>query len=104
MSDQRAYHSAVSIDLSGAVRIAWDAEGLQSVHVIARWRTRTELERYAQAVADAALLNRTLADLRTALRRLFPGAFDLEVIRHDERDPRVVVRFHPPRGEPNPDV
>lgn len=80
------------------------AEGLESIHVHARWRSRAELDSYARGVADAALVNRSLAELRIALRRQFLGAFDLEVVRHDERDPHVVVRFHPPRGEPNPAV
>jgi len=94
----------MSIDLDGGARIAWAADGFRSIHILARWRTRSELDAFARGVADAALVNRSLAELRTALRKTFPGRFDLETFEHDEADPHVVVRFHPPRGEPNPDV
>ncbi len=93
----------MTVELRDGIRIAWSADGFDSIHVLARRRTRTELEGYARGVADAALLNRSLADLRRALREAFPAAFDMETAAHDEADPHVVVRFHPPRGEPNPD-
>ena len=54
-------------------------------------------------VADAALMNRTLADLRVALRLAYPGQFELVAHPHDRSGARVVVRFHPPPGTPNPD-
>ncbi len=92
------------IEPDGSVRIAWDADGFEAIHVLARFRDRDELATYARGVADAALFERTLADLRTALRVAFPGQFDLTT-----RDPagsprRVVVSFHPPRREGRPDL
>ncbi|MBA3307861.1 MAG: hypothetical protein H0T04_04155 [Chloroflexi bacterium] len=90
-------------DLEPCVRIAWTADGFDLIHVQARWRSRDELDRFARGVADAALINRTLVELRTALRREFPGLFELETARDDGRGTRVIVRFHPPPGEPNPD-
>ncbi len=50
-----------------------------------------------------ALLERTLPDLRVALQQRFPGAFDLLTDEPASRPWQVIVRFHPPRGEPNPD-
>ncbi len=82
------------------MRIAWTADGFDLIHVQARWRSRDELDRFARGVADAALFNRTLVELRTALRREFPGLFELETARDDGRGTRVIVRFHPPPGEP----
>ncbi len=90
-------------DLEAGVRIAWSAEGYEFIHVQARWRSPEELEGFARAVADVALFNRTVADLRTALRREFPGSFELETAGSDGRGARIIVRFHPPPGEPNPD-
>lgn len=94
----------MTVDLRGGIRISWSADGFHSIHVLARRRTRMELEGYARGVADAALVNRSLADLRGALREAFPAAFEMETVPHDEADPHVEVRFHPPRGEPNPDI
>jgi len=87
----------------GSVRIAWAADGYQYIDVYGRWRTRAELEAFARDVADAALFNRTVEDLRTALRRQRPGEFDLVLYPHDRAAARVVVRMHPPPGTPNPD-
>ena len=89
--------------MDGSVRIAWEADGFGAIDVYARWRSRAELAAFARDVADAALFNRTVADLRSALRREHPGEFDLLAEAHERSGPRVVVRFHPPRGEPNPD-
>ncbi|CAN5618447.1 hypothetical protein BH23CHL8_BH23CHL8_15690 [soil metagenome] len=87
----------------GSHSIAWRADGYESIVVRARFRPAAELEAFARGVADVALLERTLPDLRSALRRAFPGAFDL-VTRESAAAPwQVVVTFHPPRGEPNPD-
>ena len=87
----------------GSVHIAWMADGFESIAVQARFRPRAELDALARAVADVALLERTLPDLRSALRRAYPGAFDL-IVRDAVGDPwQVVVTFHPPKGEPNPD-
>lgn len=90
-------------EIEGGVRIAWSAEGFEEIHVVAPRRTTRESDAYARGVADAALMNRTVADLRTALRREFPGEFDLLAVPHDVRGPKVIVRFHPPPGDPNPD-
>jgi hypothetical protein len=90
-------------DIDGAVTIAWSADGFDAIQVHARWRPRSDLDAFARGVADVALLNRDLHDLRTGLRRAFPGAFDLETMRDGEHGRHVVVRFHPPKGEPNPD-
>lgn len=93
----------VTPDLEAGVRIAWSADGFDLIHVQARWRTREELDRFARGVADAALFNRTVSELNTALRREFPGLFELETAANDGRGARIVVRFHPPPGEPNAD-
>lgn len=90
-------------DLDGSARIAWTADGFDGIRVYGRWRTRDELESFARGVADAALLNRTLPDLRTALRSTFGGTFDLDVRRRRD-GAEVVVSLHPPPGTPNPDV
>lgn len=89
--------------LDGSVRIAWNADGFEAIDVYGRWRSRQELETFARDVADAALMNRTEADLRTALRRAHPGEFELVPHPHDRPLPRLVVRLHPPAGKPNPD-
>jgi hypothetical protein len=87
----------------GGIRIAWHADGYEAIDVYARWRPREELAAFASGVADAALFDRSVADLRSALRRIYPGEFDLVLEPHDRTGPRVVVRFHPPKGEPNPE-
>ena len=87
----------------GSIRIAWQADGFEAIFVRARFRPARELEVFATEVADLALLERTLADLRTALRKQYPGAFDLLTDEPLSAPSRVIVSFHPPRGEPNPD-
>ncbi len=91
-------------EIDGGVTIAWSADGYEAIQVHARWRPRTDLDAFARGVADVALMNRDLGDLRTGLRRAFPGAFDLETVRDADLGPRVIVRFHPPKGEPRPDL
>jgi hypothetical protein len=91
------------IEPDGSVRIAWSADGFEAIQVLARFRAREELEAFARDVADAALLNRSLPDLRVALRTRFPGQFDLTTREPRDAEWRVVVSFHPPKGEPNPD-
>lgn len=91
------------IEPDGSVRISWSADGFEAIHVLARFRQRDELAEFARRIADEALFNRSLADLRIALRAAYPGAFDLIAHEHDRAGPHVVVRFHPPRGIPNPD-
>jgi len=97
------YPPSVTPDLEAGVRIAWSADGFELIHVQARWRSREELDHFARGVADVALFHRTLPELRTALRGEFPGQFELETAGNDGRGARVIVRFHPPPGEPNPD-
>ena len=87
----------------GSIRIAWQADGFEAIFVWARFRPSAELEDFAMGVADVALLERTLPDLRNALRKTYPGAFDLVTDEPISRAGRVIVSFHPPRGEPNPD-
>jgi hypothetical protein len=87
----------------GSVRIAWQAEGYEAIHVYARFWPAERLAVYASGVADVALTNRTLHDLRRGLRHHFGGTFDVEAPDQDAPDRRVVISFHPPRGEPNPD-
>jgi hypothetical protein len=87
----------------GSIRIAWHNELFDAVVVRARFRPRSELDAFAREVADLALLERTLPDLRTALRKHFPGEFDLITQESTTAPWHVVVSFHPPRGEPNPD-
>jgi hypothetical protein len=87
----------------GSIRIAWQAERYEAILVRARFRPATELDEFARGVADLALLERTLPDLRTALRTRYPGAFDLVTDEPLDAPGRVIVNFHPPRGEPNPD-
>ena len=87
----------------GSIRIAWQADGFEAIFVRARFRPAGELEDFAKGVADVALLERTLADLRTALRKHYPGAFELVTDEPVSAPGRVIISFHPPRGEPNPD-
>jgi hypothetical protein len=87
----------------GSIQIAWNADRFEAIFVRARFRPPKELAAYASGVADVALLERTLPELRTALRKRYPGAFDL-VTREPMSAPwQVIISFHPPRGEPNPD-
>ena len=87
----------------GSVRIAWQAEGFEAIHVYARFWPGDELHRRAQGVADVALMNRTVHDLRSGLRQRFGGDFALHAPAADAPDRRVAIFFDPPRGTPNPD-
>lgn len=87
----------------GSVRISWQADGYVAIHVYARFWPSGQVADYARGVADVALTNRTVADLRRGLRQRFGGIFDMQAPDEDAPDRRVVVAFHPPRGEPNPD-
>jgi hypothetical protein len=91
------------LEHDGSIRIAWQADGFEAILVRARFRPAAHLEDFARGVADIALLERTLPDLRVALQQRFPGAFDLLTDQPASRPWRVIVRFHPPRGDPNPD-
>lgn len=92
------------IESDGSVRIAWETDGYEAIHVLARFRERGELEAYARGVADAALFERTLSDLRSALRKAFPGEFDLSTRTPADGPNKVVVSFHPPRRPGRPDL
>ncbi len=61
----------------GSIRIAWQADGFEAIVVRARFRPAHDLDGFAKTVADVALLERTLPDLRNALRKRYPGGFDL---------------------------
>ena len=87
----------------GSIRIAWHADGYEAILVRARFRSAPELDEFAQNVADVALLERSLPDLRTALRKRYPGAFDPITDDPQGAPGRVIISFHPPPGEPNPD-
>jgi hypothetical protein len=85
-----------------SVRIYWAAEGFEAIHVYARFWPLEEVRRRAQGVADVALVNRNLHDLRRGLRQQFGGTFSLQAPDEDAPDKRVAVYFDPPRGQPNP--
>jgi hypothetical protein len=87
----------------GSMRIAWQVDGFEAIYVRARFRPAGDLEAFAKDVADVALLERTLPDLRSALRKQHPGAFDMVTDEPVSAPGRVIISFHPPRGEPNPD-
>jgi hypothetical protein len=91
------------VEPDGSIRIAWSADGYEAIHVVARFRGQDELAGYARRIADIALLERRLPDLRVALRRAFPGAFDLTTREPSGAPWRVVVSFLPPKGEPRPE-
>jgi hypothetical protein len=99
---RHAYHVPM-LQQDGSIRIAWQADGFEAIFVRARFRPARELAEYASGVADVALLERTLPDLRNELRKRYPGDFDLVTREPVEAAWQVVVSFHPPRGEPNPD-
>ena len=92
-------------EMDGSVRIAWSADGYESIRVYAPRRPPEELASFASRVADVALLNRTVQTLRTAMRAELGATFDLQAGRErgDRYESDLLVRFHPPRGEPNPD-
>jgi hypothetical protein len=92
------------VEPDGSVRIAWQAEGYDAIHVYARFWPNATLAEYARGVADIALTNRSVAELRRSLRARYPGQFDIEAPDADAPDTRVRISFHPPRGEPNPDL
>lgn len=92
------------MESDGSVRIAWNTEGFEAIHVYARFWPSAEVHRRASLVADVALTNRTLHDLRRTLRAEFGGEFQLRAPDEDAPDRRVAIFFNPPIGEPNPDV
>jgi hypothetical protein len=95
-------------DIAGAIRIAWAADGYQSITVSAPRRSRAELEEFARGVADEALLNRSVRELHTALRRRFGATFEIDrrpspAPADAELGSTLALSLDPPRGEPNPD-
>ena len=91
------------IESDGSIRIEWNADGYEAIHVRARFRSREELAERARGIADEALFDRTLSGLRNALRARYPGEFDLVTREPPGRPWSVVVSFHPPPGIPRPD-
>lgn len=91
------------MEADGSVRIYWQAEGFEAIHVYARFWPGEEVHRRAQGVADVALMNRTVHDLRRGLRQRFGSGFELQAPVEDAPDKRVAVFFDPPAGTPNPD-
>jgi len=92
------------VEQDGSIRIAWSAEGFEAIHVYARFWPNEELSLRAQQVADVALTNRTVQDLRRGLRERFGAAeFEFQSPDEDAPDRRVAIFFVPPRGVPNPD-
>lgn len=91
------------IEPDGSIRIAWQADGFEAIHVLARFRERAELEEWARGVADIALFERSLPALRAAIVRTWPGACTIGTRRSPGGASRVVVSFLPPRGEGRPD-
>ena len=51
----------------GSIRIAWQADGYEAIYVRARFRPAHDLVGFGRTVADVALLERSLPDLRPAL-------------------------------------
>ena len=92
------------MELDGAVRIAWLADGLTSIHVTAPQRERRELDAFASVVADVALFERSVHGVRTALRDRYPGALETQVRDRgrDADEPYLLVTLRPPRREPDP--
>lgn len=86
-----------------SARIAWLADGFVAIHVYARFWPSAELAVRAAGVADIALTNRTLHDLRRGLRHQFGSSFSLQAPDEDAPDRRVAIFFDPPIGLPNPD-
>jgi hypothetical protein len=92
------------METDGSVRIAWNAEGFEAIHVYARFWPSEEVHRRAQGVADVALTNSNRPTTCGAdMRAHFGGGFDLQAPDEDAPDRRVAVFFDPPRGIPNPD-
>ncbi len=91
------------VEQDGSVRIAWLTDGFEAIHVYARFWPSTEVSQRARVVADVALTNRTVHDLRRVLREHFGGGFELQAPDEDAPDKRVAIFFAPPRGIPNPD-
>lgn len=95
------------MELDGSAVIAWEADGYATIAVRAPHRPGAELEAFARSVADAALLNRSAAALREALRAALPAdpGFDLRPRprRLGPGGPRLVVTLRPPRVTPLPD-
>ena len=89
------------MELDGAVRIAWLADGLTAIHVTAPQRSRRELDAFASVVADIALFERSVHGVRTALRERYPGALESQVRDRgrDADEPYLLITLRPPRRE-----
>jgi hypothetical protein len=94
----------MTVEMDGSIRIAWSADAHEGIRVYAPRRSPGELTSFARRVADHALVNRSVPELRGALRREFGGTFDIESRRERAgTTPYVLVELHPPRGTPHPD-
>jgi hypothetical protein len=94
----------VTVELDGSIRIAWSADAHDGIRVYAPRRGRQELTSFARRVADHALVNRSVRELRVALRQEFDGTFDIESRRERAgATPFVMVELHPPPGVPSPE-
>jgi hypothetical protein len=92
----------MTVELDGSIRIAWSAEGHDMIRVYAPRRPPEELAAFARRVADHALVNRSVRELRVVLRSEFDATFDIDSRRARVGDPPfVLVRLHPPPGIPN---
>lgn len=92
------------MELDGSVRIAWAADSMTAIHVMAPQRSRRELDAFASVVADVALLERTVRGVRGTLRDRYPGAIESQVRDSgaDAAAPYLLVTMRPPRREPDP--
>lgn len=91
------------VERDGSIRIAWHADGYETIQVRARFRTPEELAVWARGVADEALLERTVRGLHARLRLRYPGAFDLSTREPAGQPGTLTISFHPPKGKPRPD-
>ncbi|HEX5466337.1 MAG TPA: hypothetical protein VFW92_06645 [Candidatus Limnocylindrales bacterium] len=95
------------MELDRSVLIAWEADGYAAIQVRAPRRSTDELRAFADSVADLALVHRSAAALRLALRERLPPDPGFEVSPRPRQrrigDARLVVTLRPPRGEPSPD-
>ncbi|CAN5553351.1 MAG: hypothetical protein H0V12_01855 [Chloroflexi bacterium] len=93
-------------EMDGSARIAWAADGYETIRVLAPRRSQSELADFARSVADAALFNRSVGTLRTALREELGAVFDLrgDDARAHRTSTDLIVTIHPPPADPNPDA
>ena len=91
------------MEADGSIRIAWNADGYEAIHVYARFWPSNVVQQRAEQVADVALTHRSVSELRRGLRVSLGGGYEFQAPDEDAPDRRVAIFFDPPRGEPNPD-